>query len=152
MAELNLMDLIQELAARYGIQLNANDPAVAIVMLNRLILEKSSNALSGAVAERLRQFEEAVLKVERRAGEMLADDVREAAAQIRAELQNDIEAAGMKAAHLVYMVDRAHKRPAIIRWLSAGLVSGMACLVWGFVWACTCDEGRTGPGKSTMRS
>jgi hypothetical protein len=71
-------------------------------------------------------------KVEQRAGKLLAHEVSVAAACVRAELQNDIDAAGVKAAHFVYMVDRAHKRPVIIRWLAAGLVTAIGLLGLGF--------------------
>jgi len=71
-------------------------------------------------------------KTERRAGRLLAQDVKEAGTQIRAELQKDIDAAGIKAAHLVYKVDQAHKRPAMIRWITIGLSLAVALLVFGF--------------------
>jgi hypothetical protein len=58
--------------------------------------------------------------------------VKEAGAQIRAELQKDIDAAGMKAAYLVYKVDQAHKRPALIRWITVGLSLAVVLLVFGF--------------------
>ena len=131
MIELDVTNLIKELAGRYGIRLDTSDPAIAIVVLNRLVLEKSSEELTESVARRLAQFEASVQKVEQRAGKLLAQQVSEAAARIRAELQNDIDAASVKAAHLVYMVDRAHQRPVITRWLAAGLLSAIALLAGG---------------------
>ena len=44
----------------------------------------------------------------------------------------DIDAAGIKAAHLVYKVDQAHKRPAMIRWITVGLSLAVVLLVFGF--------------------
>jgi len=131
MIELDVTNLIKELAGRYGIRLDTSDPAIAIVVLNRLVLEKSSEELTESVARRLAQFEASVQKVEQRAGKLLAQQVSEAAARMRAELQNDIDAASVKAAHLVYMVDRAHQRPVITRWLAAGLLSAIALLAVG---------------------
>jgi hypothetical protein len=104
----------------------------AIVVLNRLVLESASAELTESVARRLAQFEASMQKVEQRAGKLLAREVSAAAACVRAILQNDIDAAGVKAAHLVYMVDRAHKRPVIIRWLAAGLVTAIGLLGLGF--------------------
>jgi len=132
MAELNIGTLIGELTRRYGIRLDSSDPAIAIVVLNRLVLESASEELTESVARRLEQFEASMQKVEQRAGKLLAHQVAEAAACVRAELQNDIDAAGVRAAHLVYMVDRAHKRPVIIRWLAAGLVTAIGLLGFGF--------------------
>ena len=133
MAELDTGRLIGELARRYAIRMDDNDPAIAIVALNRLMLEQATEELSEAVARRVAEFETSVLKVEQLAGNLLAQEVREATARIRAELRNDIDGAGIKAAHLVYLVDQAHKRPARLRWLSVGLVSAVAILVAG-IW------------------
>jgi len=133
MAELDTGRLIGELARRYAIRMDDNDPAIAIVALNRLMLEQATEELSEAVARRVAEFETSVLKVEQLAGNLLAQEVREATARIRAELRNDIDGAGIKAAHLVYLVDQAHKRPARVRWLSVGLVSAVALLLAG-VW------------------
>ena len=47
-------------------------------------------------------------------------------------MQKDIEAAGMKAAYLVYKVDQAHKRPAMIRWIAVGLLSAMVLVGFAF--------------------
>ena len=47
--------------------------------------------LSGAVIRRIAEFETSVLKVEQRAGKLLALELAEAAARIRAELRNDID-------------------------------------------------------------
>jgi len=132
MAELNIGTLIGELSRRYGIRLDSSDPAIAIVVLNRLVLERASEELTESVAQRLAQFEASMQKVEQRAGTLLAHEVSVAAACVRAELQNDIDAAGVKAAHLVYMVDRAHQRPVIIRWLAVGLLSAVGLLGFGF--------------------
>ena len=132
MAELNIGTLIGELSRRYGIRLDSSDPAIAIVVLNRLVLESASEELTESVARRLAQFEASMQKVEQRAGKLLAHQVSEAAACVRAELRNDIDAAGVRAAHLVCMVDRAHKRPVIIRWLAAGLVTAIGLLCFGF--------------------
>jgi len=133
MAELDKDRLISELARRYAVRMDDNDPAIAIVALNRLMLEHAIEEIFGAMARRIVEFETSVLKVEQRAGKLLALEVSEAAARIRAELRNDIDGAGIKAAHFVYLVDQAHKRPARVRWLSAGLVSAAALLLAG-VW------------------
>jgi hypothetical protein len=131
MTELDKGKLIAELARRYAIQINENDPAVAIVALNRIALEHAMDELGEAVGRRIAEFETSVLRVEQRAGKVLALEFSEAAARIRAELQTDIDAAGVKAAHLVYLVDQAHKRPALVRWLSAGLLSAALLFVAG---------------------
>jgi hypothetical protein len=133
MADLDKGRLIGELARRYAIRIDDNDPAIAIAALNSLMLEHMMEELAKAVTARITQFETAVLKVEQRAGKLLAHELSEAVPRIRAELHRDIDSAGIKAAHLVYLVDQAHKRPARIRWCSVGLVTAVALLIAG-IW------------------
>jgi len=131
--ELDQRELIGELARRYAIHIDDNDPAFAIVVLNRLVLEHAMDELGEAIGRRIAEFETSVLRVEQRAGKILAVEFSEAATRLRSELRSDIDGAGLKAAHLVYLVDQAHKRPALVRWLSAGLVSAAILFIAG-VW------------------
>ena len=126
MPELNKESLTAELARRYGIRMDEDDPALAMVALNRLALENAVKQLSEAIREGISELEDSMQRVDRRAGKLIAQEVTETAARVRAELQKDIDAAGLKAAHLVYQVDQAHKRPALIRWLAVGLTSAAA--------------------------
>ena len=100
--------------------------------INELVLEEAVRRLSDEMDRRLATFSAGMDQTERRAGKLLAQDVTNAAAQIRAEMQKDIDAAGMKAAYLVYKVDQAHKRPAMIRWIAIGLFSAMVLVGFAF--------------------
>jgi hypothetical protein len=68
---------------------------------------------------------------------MLAGKVKEAAEKMREGLQSDIQQAGMRASEYVYRVNEAHCRPAIIRWVSVGLVAAVAIFASG-VWLGPC--------------
>jgi Arc/MetJ-type ribon-helix-helix transcriptional regulator len=131
MPELNKETLTAELARRYGIRMDEDDPAFAMVALNCLALENAVKQLSEAIREGISELEDSMQRVDRRAGTVIAQEVTETAARVRAELQKDIDSAGLKAAHLVYQVDQAHKRPALIRWLAVGLVSAGALFASG---------------------
>jgi hypothetical protein len=128
----DVKQLIAAVRATNGIRVEPDDPIFALVTINELVLEQVARRVSDEITTRLVTFKEGMDKTERRAGKLLAEDVRNAAAQIRAEMQKDIEAAGMKAAHLVYKVDQAHKRPAMIRWIAVGLLSAMVLAVLAF--------------------
>ena len=128
----DVKQLIAAVRATNGIRVEPDDPIFAFVTISELVLEQVSRRVSDELTTRLVAFKEGMDKTERRAGQLLAEDVRKAAAQIRAEMQKDIEAAGMKAAHLVYTVDQAHKRPAMIRWIAVGLLSAMVLAVLAF--------------------
>jgi hypothetical protein len=128
----DVKQLIAAVRARNGIRVEEDDPIFALVTLNELVLEQIARRVSDEITTRLVAFNVGMDKTERRAGSLLAQDVKEAGAQIRADLQKDIDAAGMKAAYLVYKVDQAHKRPALIRWITVGLSLAVVLLVFGF--------------------
>jgi Transcriptional activator TraM len=124
--------LIAAVRAKHGIRIEPDDPVFALVTLNELVLEEAIRRLSEDMDRRLVTFGDGMDRTERRAGKLLAEDVRNAAAKIREEMQKDIEAAGMQAAHLVYKVDQAHKTLAMTRWIGVGLFSAMVLIVFAF--------------------
>src|ERR1041384_2986565 len=79
--------LIAEVAARNGIRVDPDDPAFALVTLVQLVLEESSRQISDDVRASIADFERSVQKVETRAGKMLAERVKEAAAEFSEQLQ-----------------------------------------------------------------
>jgi hypothetical protein len=102
--------LLMKVLGSLLLHLDSDDPAITIVILNQLVLENAIEEFIDSIDRRLAEFDASVQKVEYQAGKLIAQKVSQAAACVRAALQKDIEAAGMKAAHLVYMVDQAHKR------------------------------------------
>jgi hypothetical protein len=125
--------LIGAVAARHGILLKPDEPAFALVTINELLLERSARELAEHLDRRLKDFEESIRRVEVRAGRLLAQEVKAAAAEVRTELQRDIDAARVNAAELVHRVEAAHRHWALIRWGVIGLVFGAALFASG-VW------------------
>ena len=122
---LDVKRLIGEVAARNGIRVESWDPAFALVTLNELVLEEIARRLTEELHAGIKEFTDAVQKTEARAGKLLAQQVKEAAAELRKELQRDIEGARLRASEIVLDVHRAHRRPAVIRWGAAGLIAGV---------------------------
>jgi hypothetical protein len=125
--------LIAEVAARHGIFLKPDDPAIALVTMNRLILDDAMETVHGQIRVTIAEFQASMQKAERRAGNMLAQEVKESASQMQRGLQNDIHTAGLKAREIVHLVNEAHRRPALIRWSAVGLVAG-GLLFGGGLW------------------
>jgi hypothetical protein len=125
--------LIAEVAARHGIFLKPDDPAIALVTMNRLILDDAMETVHGQIRVTIAEFQASMQKAERRAGNMLAQEVKESAAQMQRGLQNDIHTAGLKAREIVHLVNEAHRRPSLIRWSAVGLVAG-GLLFGGGLW------------------
>jgi hypothetical protein len=103
--------LITEVAARHKLLLKPDDAAFAIVTMNRLVLEESLETIHARILEDLGAFQTAAQKVQTRAGIALAADVREAAAALRAEIQEDVEKARLQATKLVQQVEATYREP-----------------------------------------
>ena len=114
--------LIGEVAARNGIRVEPGDPAFAVVTLNQLVLEDAIVQIDKQIRLGIAEFTDAVQKTETRAGKILAEEVREAAAEIRAELQRDVETARVGAREIVHELHRKHTKVALIRWCAADIV------------------------------
>ena len=130
---INVQRLIAEVAARHKLLLKPDDPALALVTMNQLILDASLEAVHEQIRVTITEFHASIHKAEKRAGTMLAQTVKESAVQMQAGLQSDIHVAGLKAREIVHLVNEAHRRPALIRWSAAGLLAG-ALLFGGGVW------------------
>ena len=133
---IDVQRLIAEVAARHDLLLKPDDPAIALVTMNELVLEASIDIVHEEVRETIAEFHASMQKVEKRAGTMLAQSVKEATVQMREGLQSDIHQAGLKAREFVHLVNEAHRRPALIRWSALGLCAGLLLFGSG-VWVGT---------------
>jgi hypothetical protein len=125
--------LIAEVAAQNGIRVEPDDPVFALATINKIVLDEAMREFQEHIRERMVGFDASYQKAERRAGSLLAQEVKESAVQMRLGLQNDIHLAGLKAREIVHLVNEAHRRPALIRWSAIGLIAG-ALLFGGGVW------------------
>ena len=91
---MDLKRLVAEMASQHGIRMDVNDPAISIVLLNLLMLERAAEEIVGGIRTSMHDFEEAVGKVQTRAGQAVAAEFNHRIASIRAELQRDIAIAG----------------------------------------------------------
>ncbi len=133
---INVEQLITEVATRHDLFLKPSDPWIALVTMNSLILEHSLETVDAKIRATIGEFDASVQKAEKRAGTMLAQEVKESAQQLRQGLQNDTRIAGLKSLEFVHAVNEANRRPARIRWCAAGLMAGAALFGSG-VWVGT---------------
>jgi hypothetical protein len=125
--------LIGQVAAKNGIRLEPDDPAFALVTLNEAVLQDASAALTQEIRQALNSFTESLAKTEHRAGKALAQDVKTAAAELRRELNGDVERASLKANDLVMKVSTANTRPAIVKWAAVGSLAALLLFLCGVV-------------------
>lgn len=125
--------LIAEVAARDGIRIEPGDPAFALVTLNQLVLEDAVEQIRGHIRAGMADFTDAVHKTEARAGRVLAEQVKEAVAELRRQLEQDVEKARLEASQIVYAVHEAHRKAGLMRWSILALTFAAAILASG-IW------------------
>ena len=133
MADLDLRRLQGEIAARHGIRMSTDDPALAIVTLNQLILEETIKVLGNQVREAKELIDNAGLKVQARAGSILAQEVRKCASAIRQELHDDINVASLRAQKIELDLHRVHSKASLHRSLPVRLFCAVilfGCGTW----------------------
>lgn len=87
----DVQQLIGEVARRYKIRVEPDDPAFVLVTLNQLVLEETSRELEERVRESIADFAASVQKVEKRAGKVIAQEINERVAEIRCALESDMQ-------------------------------------------------------------
>ena len=123
--------LAAEISIQHGIRVDPDDPIMAVVTLNRLVLESTVADAEDRIRRAASEFYDGAERLQVRAGSLLAKEVRECSAAIRAELAKDISVAGLRAAEMVRKVDTAHSRASQLRWATAGLLLAMIVFLAG---------------------
>jgi hypothetical protein len=128
MLELDVKRLAAEISVQHGIRVDPDDPMMAVVTLNRLVLEQAVGDIVERLQSTTRDIQDAAEKVQLRVGARLAREVRDCTSAIREEL---IEAGRLRA-HRVATVSQANANPAA-RWRSVfGVVLAIALFLSGF--------------------
>ena len=130
--EQELQKLLAETVVRHGIRIGADDPAVAFITLNQLLLEQTAKALLKEIRRAIQELGRAADEVQGQAGTALAREVQASAAAIRKQIQSDLDGATVKARELVTGVHRAHEKAAAWRWSTLGLFAAVLLFMLGF--------------------
>jgi Transcriptional activator TraM len=122
--------LAAEISVQHGIRVDPDDPMMAVVTLNRLVLEQ----VAADIVERLqsagREIQDAAEKVQLRAGSHLAREVRECASAIRQEM---IESARPTANQAATEMGRANPLLPRGRSLAVDVFLALVIFLSGFV-------------------
>lgn len=133
MRQLDLKQLAAKVSVEHGIRVDPDDPIMAVVTLNRLVLEHAANEIVEEVRSATREFEQAAESVQLRAGALIAQRVRDCVAVLQQEIAKEIGTASTQARKSIGDVGRAGERVAVQRWVAIGLFSGavlFGCGVW----------------------
>jgi hypothetical protein len=121
-----------------GIRLQPNDPAFVLLALNQMVLEEATRVVYDSLDAKMAVFSESLHKTERSAGKAFAEQVQAAALEVRRAIQNDVKEANWRARELILQMDRANRRPAVIKWTVTGALAAVfmfacgVCFGWYF--------------------
>jgi hypothetical protein len=132
MDAIEIKRLAAEVSVQHGIRIDPDDPIMAVVTLNRLVLEATLAEGVTSIRKMAAELNDAAARLQVRAGSTVAQEVRECVAAIRSELQSDIGQTKLDVAQPVEC-QRSQSRWSKLRWIAAGMMSGAALFACGFV-------------------
>ena len=131
MEQLDVKRITAEVAARHGVVLKPDDPALVLVTISECVLEQSFEPLEIRARALIAETDACFEDMQQRASAHLTDEVRSAARAIREEIHRDIQAAKLEANEAVFKMRASHSQSVVRRWLAAGIVCAVALLLFG---------------------
>ncbi len=131
MKPLDVKRITAAVAARHGVLLKADDPALVLVTICECVLAESFERLEKRAQILLVNMEASFERTQQGASTHLTEAARESASAVREELQRDIQAAKLDASEAVFKLQTAHTRTVVWRWLAMGILSAAALFVTG---------------------
>src|SRR5580704_5118909 len=111
MPPLDLKELAAKVSVEHGIRVDLDDPIMAVVTLNRLVLEHATNEIVEEVRAATREFERAAEGVHVQAGTFLAQRVRDCVSVLRQELAKGIGNGSPQTREKLGAKGRAYEKP-----------------------------------------
>jgi hypothetical protein len=134
MATIDFKRLAAEISVQHGIRIDPDDPIMAVVTLNRLVLESAMGEAADRVNRAAREFNDGAERLQVRLGSTVARELRESAAGIQQDLLREMATFRLRGNEIVEAVDRAHSRASRAQWIVAGLFLAVLLFLAG-VWA-----------------
>jgi hypothetical protein len=133
MGSVDVKKLTGEVAARHGLLIREDDPAMALVTMSEIVLEqvleKAETRLRGVLAE----AETGQKRLQQEALVWVQEGIGHAGVALRMQLLRDIVAGRLQARELVVQLSQVYSRSAVRRWVAMGIVSGLVLLLLGVV-------------------
>jgi hypothetical protein len=120
--------LIGEVAARHGVRLDPDDPALVLVTISELVLQQAKEEFVAAARQASVEFVEAAGRVQDQAGAALAERVRAAGLEWRAEFERTLGGAWCR-----HQDAGASVEPATSRWIVGRFMIELLIFVIGMI-------------------
>jgi len=120
-----------EVAARHGMLVKQDDPAMLLVTMNEVVLQQVLGSIESRVGEIVAGIEEEVRSAQYEALGRIESEARKAGLAVREEIQKDIDAGQLHARELIVELNRAYSRSAVRRWVAIGVIVASGLLLLG---------------------
>jgi hypothetical protein len=123
--------LTSEVAARHGLLIRDDDPAMALVTMSEIVLQQVLERAEVRLRALLAEAEMGQKRLQQEALAWVQDEIAHAGGALRVQLQRDIDAGRLQAKELVVQLSQVYTRSAVRRWIALGIVSGLVLLLLG---------------------
>ena len=123
--------LTGEVAARHGLLIREDDPAMVLVTMSEIVLEQVLEKAQVGLRGILEEAEEGQKRSQLEAVVWVEEEIGRAVSALRVQLQRDFDVGRLQAKELVVQLARVSSRSALRRWVALGIVSGLVLLLIG---------------------
>jgi len=130
---LDLKRITAEVAARHGMLVSHDDPAMLLVTMNEVVLQQVVGSLEARTEKIVAGMEAGFRSAQHDALGNIEREARKAGIAVREEIQKDIDAGRLHARRLIVELNRAYSRSAVRRWVAVAVIAASNLLVLGAV-------------------
>src|SRR6266566_412093 len=128
---LDLKRITTEVAARHGMLVRQDDPAMLLVTMNEVVLQQVFGRIEARTEEIVAGMEAGLRSAQHQAMGSIEKEARKAGIAVREEIQKDVDAGRLHARELIVELNRAYSRSAVRRWVAVGVIAASSLLVLG---------------------
>src|SRR6266550_4633930 len=128
---LDFKRITAEVAARHGMLVRQDDPAMLLVTMNEVVLQQVFGSIEARTEEIVAGMEAGLRSAQREALGSIEKEARKAGIAVREEIQKDVDAGRLHARELIVELNRANSRSAVRRWVAVGMIAASGLLVLG---------------------
>ena len=131
MGSVDAKKLTAQVAARHGLLIREDDPAMALVTMSEIVLEQALENAQVGLRGILSEAEEGQKRSQQETAVWVQEEIGRAGNALRVQLLRDIDAGRLQAKELVVQLAQLYSRSAVRRWVALGIVSGLVLLLIG---------------------
>jgi CHASE3 domain sensor protein len=125
--------LVRIIADRHGIKVQKDDPLFAVGTICEAYIDEAGRRFDELIKIRIAELEAAAARIEKRTGQLVAQEFNDHLSAVRNSLQTDITLAGAKANEIVYRIEQVNGYPVMVRWTAVGIVFAVLMFAFGVV-------------------